>query len=246
MTTSHTPEQREDYQYRKGFQQGFGKYQNILSCLVSRGFSYDRAIEICNEFMTAELREYRGDSASFGRFTPPPDLRCEDDGRLMITVYYADGESKTYPFDANRTGQFIAKENENWGDKVKRVLQTIFQGENNAPNRLTIFAGNHIHTARTEAGLSLEALAEESYISINTLKAYEEGTKDLMVSDLLHLAYALKQPMLSFILPEIAQAVDPQYLSLEEMDLLMLLHDVNDEHRDDLMKRIKAVITETN
>lgn len=246
MSISATPEQREDYQYRKGFQQGFAKYRVILTHLVSRGFSYERAIAICEEFMTTELRKYRGDSSSFGHSPQSPDLRCEDDGRLMVTVYNADGESKTCPFDANRTGQFTVKENEQWGDKVKRVLQTIFQGENNAPNRLTIFAGNHIHTARTEAGLSLEALAEESYISINTLKAYEEGTKDLMVSDLLYLAYALKQPMLSFIPPEIAQAVDPQYLSLEEMDLLMLLHDVSDEDRDDLMKRIKAVITETN
>ncbi|WP_279483514.1 hypothetical protein [Aureimonas sp. SK2] len=58
--------------------------------------------------------------------------------------------------------------------------------------------GANIQRARLNRGITLEALSEETGLSVELLKSYEDGTEAIIVSDVYRIAVGMKAPLTAF------------------------------------------------
>jgi transcriptional regulator with XRE-family HTH domain len=244
VTNIKDPSRFADAKFRKGFQQGCNYGISILDQLVRNGFTYDEAKAICMEFVNSELGKYLDDVDSYGQFPPHPQLLCEATGQMTLMTYDKNGNLQSRSYNPTRTiGLGITlRGSKSISSIIGGFVWDLLQRENEVPNRLTIFMGERIRTFRIEDKLSQEELAEKSYLSKGVLQAIEEGKVEITVSNLIYFSIALNRPIISFLPPDIIQYLDPQYLSLEERELLILLHQIGDEEREHKLIQIRSLI----
>jgi transcriptional regulator with XRE-family HTH domain len=80
----------------------------------------------------------------------------------------------------------------------RRGLKTEAEAANNNPVTLEIDVGRQLRKLRTESGLSIRLLAENSGLNVNTLSLIENGKTSPSVSTLQQLAAALNVPITAF------------------------------------------------
>ena len=244
-TTHATNSQEfEDGNFRKGYQQGCNYGLSTLDNLIRNGYTYEEAKTICLDFVTSELGKYRNNIDTYGHFPPPPQLICESDGKLTLMIYDINGDpqSRSYnPTKAIGLGSTIRGQR-SIGSIIGNLLSYFLQKEDEVPNRLTIYIGERIRNIRIEDELSLEELAEKTYLSKGMVQAIEDGKVDITVSNLIYFAVALSKPLIAFLPPDVVQHLDPQYLTWEEMELLMLLHDMEDTQKNNLLDQVRLLL----
>lgn len=122
-------------------------------------------------------------------------------------------------------------------------LIDLFAPDEPLPNKFTVYMGERIYDARTEAGISQQELAQKIYKRQAALSDYENG-KAIVNSDTLgFLAIILNKPLEYFYPPYSYQKTSPEDLSPFEDELIknFRYHVVSDEFRKLVIDVIKAI-----
>jgi len=110
------------------------------------------------------------------------------------------------------------------------------------PNKFTIFLGNQIQKARTEAGLSQEELSNFLQIRRATVSDIENGKGEVDATTLAILAHILEKPLGYFFPPYLYQELKQEDLTPLENELIIQFRKiVDDTLQEVVIKQVKAV-----
>ena len=111
-----------------------------------------------------------------------------------------------------------------------------------APNKYTIAMGELIRTAREEAGLSQEELADKIYRKRLAVSEMENGKVEISAWVLPYLSAALNKPISYFFPKSIKIDIPEESISPLEYELLIYFRQIWDKHLQKVMiQQVKAM-----
>ena len=126
---------------------------------------------------------------------------------------------------------------------ISEKLAAFLRDRGSVPNKLTEGMGELIQRARLEADLGVEDLAAAVYFQPAEISAIERGQKEVSASELIYLAGALDKPITYFFPSWILHRVNPDYMTTEELELLMLMRKLDHNERRNLLAQIRQRVS---
>ncbi|MCP4538317.1 MAG: hypothetical protein GY832_14365 [Chloroflexi bacterium] len=108
--------------------------------------------------------------------------------------------------------------------------------------QISMGMGHLIQQTRFESEMTPTELAQKAYTSQKTPSAFESGEKEVSTSELTYSAAALDKPILYFFPEWVRQALNPDHMTMEEYEVLLLIKKPSDEERRKLIAQIHALV----
>lgn len=121
-----------------------------------------------------------------------------------------------------------------WFDRARGLKDQL-------PNRFTIAMGELVRQARAESKMSQAELAEKAYLNQAAISLIEKGKREVSVSEVVYLSYALNKPITYFFHDWIGEEINVNSLTNMEKELILHSKRLNIDDLKRLIAQAKAL-----